>query len=424
MGKLEINTDILHRLQARADQEQCSIDDLLARWLSTDAEPPNGESIERTRADASLRALLERNQRVLRSMFDGYLLGTADGRLLDVNQAYCDMMGYTREEVLNKTIFELDANYSPDEIEQLSEKVNESNPIMETRHFHKDGHAVDVEISSVQIDDGYFVSFIRDISRRKQNEAFLLDYERLKARFQKEQGQNLLIQRLISALSHDLRSILAVIATTKDLLIHYSEKITPKQRQEKLAIIGRQLQLAVDLLDDTVMMVRDNLDGREFRPTKVNLASLCRISIEELGGSKGRHHRLRFINTGKIEFEEVDEILVSRILLNLLSNAIKYSPQGSEIHLELDHHDSWLVLKVSDQGTGITPDELPLIFEPFYRATNAEGIEGTGLGLSIVKDCVERHHGRIKVESRVNVGTVFTVELPAKITAIPQSATA
>jgi len=108
----------------------------------------------------------------------------------------------------------------------------------------------------------------------------------------------------------------------------------------------------------------------------------------------------------------VDEMLVSRILLNLISNAVKYSPNGGEVRLELDRQGDWLVLRVHDQGVGIHEEDLENIFEPFFRAEDARAIKGTGLGLSIVKDCVERHQGRISVQSVYGRGSTFIVELP------------
>jgi signal transduction histidine kinase len=107
-----------------------------------------------------------------------------------------------------------------------------------------------------------------------------------------------------------------------------------------------------------------------------------------------------------------DETLIGRILFNLLTNAAKYSPAQTEIRIELDQQNGWLVLRVIDQGVGISEADLPHIFEPLYRTESALGQPGTGLGLAIVQDCVRRHRGRISVQSKVGRGTTFTVEVP------------
>jgi signal transduction histidine kinase len=252
-----------------------------------------------------------------------------------------------------------------------------------------------------------------DITDQQRYEQSALENERLTTNFRKEQEHNSLIQRSIAALAHDLRTPLAVIATSKDLMLNYFDKLTEAKRKEKLESIGKQLEFALELLDDTVLSVRGTLNERPFHPSVVHLAKLCKVSIEEVGVSYHAENRLHFINMAKINTVFVDEILVSRVLLNLLSNAIKYSPDGGEIRLELDQTDTNLVIRVIDFGMGMSEETQAHIFEPFYRATElSPTIKGTGLGLSIVHDCVMRHNGQIEVQSRLGFGTTFTVYLP------------
>ncbi|MDX2075966.1 MAG: PAS domain S-box protein [bacterium] len=254
-----------------------------------------------------------------------------------------------------------------------------------------------------------------DITEQKRYELASIENERLTARFRKEQDHNALVQRSIAALSHDLRTPLSVIGMSKDLLLKYFDKLTEEKRKEKLEGIGRQLEFAMELLDDTVAMVRGALSERAFHPTWVNLAKLCQVSVSEVGMSYHAQKRLKFVNIGRVDMALIDEILVSRILLNLLSNAIKYSPNQTDIRLELDQNSEHLIIRVVDKGVGIHPDNLPHIFEAFYRVPETQNIQGTGLGLSIVKECVERHHGHIEVTSELGKGTTFTVELPLLI---------
>ncbi|MDX2076729.1 MAG: ATP-binding protein [bacterium] len=254
-----------------------------------------------------------------------------------------------------------------------------------------------------------------DITEQKRYEESLRENDHFITRFRKEQEHHALIQRSVSALSHDLRTPLSVIATSKDLLLRYFDKLTKEKRKEKLDSIGRQLEFALELLDETVLTVTGTMNERPFHPMPINLAKLCQVSVDEVGMSYGAENRLRFVNMGQVDMVLADEILVSRILLNLLTNAVKYSPNNAEIRLELDRNKEYVVLRVVDKGVGIHADNLPHIFEPFYRVLEMKEISGTGLGLSIVKECVERHHGHIHVESQLGKGTTFTVELPALI---------
>jgi two-component system sensor histidine kinase BaeS len=105
-----------------------------------------------------------------------------------------------------------------------------------------------------------------------------------------------------------------------------------------------------------------------------------------------------------------------QVLGNLVTNAIRYTPQGGQITLRAHRHENgWVALEVADTGPGIASDDLPHVFERFYRAdesrTGSDG--GSGLGLAIAKAIVEAHKGKIEADSKPEVGTVFTVHLPA-----------
>jgi len=109
-----------------------------------------------------------------------------------------------------------------------------------------------------------------------------------------------------------------------------------------------------------------------------------------------------------------DEELMVILIRNLLSNAVKFSYEGGRVEVRAWEQDSQLILSVSDQGIGIPAEDLPHLFEKFYRvrsATESE-IKGTGLGLALAKEAAEAHGGRIEVESQVGVGSCFTVILP------------
>ncbi len=249
-----------------------------------------------------------------------------------------------------------------------------------------------------------------DITEQKRYQASLIENERLTSQFRHERDHNYIIQQSISALAHDLRTPLAVINTSKDLLLRHFDKLTEEKRREKLESIGRQLEFALELIDDTVKRARGVISERPFNPSAVNLDKLCKVSIQEM--RDGGNGRLSFVNQAHVQVAWVDDILISRILLNLVGNALKYSPPNAPVRLELDKDESHLILRVVDKGIGIAPEHLPHIFEPFYRVDENSPIQGTGLGLSIVKDCVSRHGGTVEVSSTLGIGTTFTVRLP------------
>ncbi|MCL4253567.1 MAG: HAMP domain-containing histidine kinase [Anaerolineae bacterium] len=268
-------------------------------------------------------------------------------------------------------------------------------------------------ITATKLDDGVVVTFL-DIDARKNAEAQAIERERLVVQFRKEFEHGALIQGALSGLVDDIRTPVSVIRLAKDLLLNYYDKLTEEKRREKLESIGQQLDLALELLDDTLTTVRGTLNDRPFLPHPINIHQLCTVCIEQIEQMYGKVNQLRLINSGHIEKIVADDILISRILLNLLSNAIKYSPADEPIFLEIvyDDDDNHLILRVVDTGIGIPKEHLPHIFEPFYRVRQDDPVRGAGLGLSIVKDCVARHGGTINLTSMVDSGTVVVVKLP------------
>lgn len=311
----------------------------------------------------------------------------------------------------------------PDDVERMAREAaahSDSGKIQfeqEYRIRRKDGEYRWVADSTVVVRDAsgmpkYYHGYVYDITDRKLAEQTRLEQERLKASLMKEQELNATIQRAVSALSHDVRTPLSVIASTKEILLRYSDQMNEDKRREKLQSIDQQLRYVMDLLDDLTTVMKGSLSERPFQPARVNLATLCMMSLNAVKETAGAAHRMIFTTDGNIETVTVDETLVSRILLNLLANAVKYSPPGSEVRLGLYKQDDQIMLRVIDHGMGIAEDDLKRIFEPFFRSESAENISGTGLGLSIVRDCVDRHSGRISVESQMGQGTTFTVWLP------------
>ena len=112
-----------------------------------------------------------------------------------------------------------------------------------------------------------------------------------------------------------------------------------------------------------------------------------------------------------------NDLRLRQVISNLLGNAIKYTTEEGEINLAVCLEDSSVLLSVEDNGIGIPAGDLPYIFDKFYRVESDEtiDIQGTGLGLSICKSVVEKHGGRIGVESAVGTGSVFQVALPALV---------
>jgi signal transduction histidine kinase len=123
---------------------------------------------------------------------------------------------------------------------------------------------------------------------------------------------------------------------------------------------------------------------------------------------------LHVVTKGKSSNIEADLNRITQVLINLITNAIKYTPEGGMIEVHLSESDTDLEVRVNDNGIGISEEDLPFIFERFYRADKSRNrmTGGTGIGLAIVKSIVSAHDGTVKVESRLNEGSCFTIILP------------
>jgi signal transduction histidine kinase len=135
-----------------------------------------------------------------------------------------------------------------------------------------------------------------------------------------------------------------------------------------------------------------------------------------------KHVSLTADGTDPVEVD-ADPSRLKQVVVNLLDNAVKYTPEGGEVSVSVTQRDGHAVLEVADTGLGISADDLPHVFERFYRADKARSrqLGGTGLGLSIVRSICLAHGGRVTVNSTEGRGSLFRVELPLATSNRPQS---
>lgn len=252
------------------------------------------------------------------------------------------------------------------------------------------------------------VGVARDITHLKETERQAHDLAIERERIQ-------VLKEFIANISHDLRTPLTVINTSLYLL----EKLTdPQKQQDKLLIIKQQAALLERLIVDILTMFRlENIGKPLHRPVNCNdlLLNIC----ENLQTSAREKQIMMTINLAKnLPKLQGDQDDLHRMLANLVQNAIAYTPDGGKVIITTYLHEptNSFVAEIADTGKGISLNDLPHIFDHFYRVDKARSVEtgsgSTGLGLSIAKRIVELHGGKIEVESILGEGSIFRVFLP------------
>ena len=235
--------------------------------------------------------------------------------------------------------------------------------------------------------------------------------EKLNHSLMQEKESNQIKSGFISKVSHEFRNPLNSISGMAQILETYGEKLTPEKKAEVLQQLRRNVIKMSDLLDEVLLIGQKEMGKLQFNPTSIQLEKFCRGVINEVQTAFDRQQKIDFSYRAEPEYN-LDSKLLDYILTNLLANACKYSPQDSVIDFEIHVETSELIFIIRDRGIGIPTEDIPHLFDSFYRASNSRGYQGTGLGLTIVKEYVEFCRGTISVISELEVGTTFSVKIP------------
>jgi PAS domain S-box-containing protein len=338
-------------------------------------------------------------------------------QILSVNRAAVDHYQYSQEEFLQLRSVDIQAPEMREAMLELLATPNLGSVVgREWWHRKKDGSTFPVEVSShpITMSEGERrLVLARDISDRKQLEDERIRTQALELTIGKERELMQLKERFISIVSHEFRTPLTVIKTFTDLLRRYYQRLSPESIQEKLDGIAYQVKRMTQLMEDVLTLSRGHSGQLPFNPELTDVFHFCRDTVEHVRiADQGTHLFLIENHLSPGLQLRVDRRLLEHVLVNLLSNAAKYSPVGRQILVKLDQTVRNVQLVVQDEGMGISEADLKRLFEPFYRAESVSKIDGTGLGLAIVKQSVEAHGGVIECESKLGVGTTFTVTLP------------
>lgn len=227
--------------------------------------------------------------------------------------------------------------------------------------------------------------------------------DRLEEAFRRE-------RQFTSDASHELRTPLSVIRAESEYALSAMEDT--KEVESSLEVIQKESVRMTELLTQLLSLARFENGNVKLEIEGIDLSMTAEDVLSSLSyKAEDKRIELKGVIEDKIEVQG-DRTLLTRMLINIVDNSIRYTPEGGHVTLELKRTDREAVIKVIDDGIGISEKDLPHIFERFYQADSSHSGEGSGLGLSMVKSIIQIHKGTITCDSREGKGTTFTVTLP------------
>lgn len=367
---------------------------------------------ERKRTEEKISEEATRRRILVDQSNDGIVVVNDKGEVVEANQKYADMLGYSMEEVLKLHVWDWEYKSPREEILELIELTDESGLAFETCHLRKDGTLLDVEVSSNgAILGGRKLVFCvcRDITERKRAEDALI-HAKMDA-----EAANMTKSEFLANMSHELRTPLNSILGFSQML---NEQIPGELNEKQISYVSNIMKSSKHLVE----LINDILDLSKIEAGKMELE--CEIfpivdlidetvTLMQPLASKKHISTVKDIRTENMEIY-ADRKKIKDIMHNLLSNAVKFTPDRGKICIKASHSNERLHISISDTGIGISKDDQLKIFEPFKQVNSflTREVEGTGLGLAIVKKYVKMHGGVLKVESDIGKGSTFTFIVP------------
>ena len=297
----------------------------------------------------------------------------------------------------------------------------------------KDGEMIDLEVVYQKMDyhgRAAAMGHVHDITKLKEAERKMQNFNEELKQLVEEKTRHLelankrllslneLKDEFIAVTSHELRSPLTSIRGYLSFLVEKeSLEALPESSRQYLIKAYNNAESLNYLVNNILDVSRLDLGRFELQKIQIDLIQMIKSMIDSLSFQVNeRKINMQFVNHTDSDqlMMKIDPIRISQVLRNLLDNAIKYSPKGKDISVEISIESGYVFVRVRDQGFGIPKDKINEIFDKFTQLKGADSRykTGAGLGLFIAKRIIEMHDGIIKVESEIDKGSVFTIQLP------------
>ena len=334
---------------------------------------------------------------ILSYMTDGVLATNRRGKITMINDMAKKQLGVQKEEVLNKSILELLKIEDEYELRDLITQVPEL--MIDSQDANGEYLSLRVRFALVRRESGFISGLVAVLHDTTEQE--------------KEERERRLF---VSNVSHELRTPLTSVKSYLEALDEgaLSEPVAPDFIKVSLDETNRMMRMVTDLLHlSRIDNATSHLDVE-----LINFTAFITFILNRFDQIRGQDEEKKYELVRDYPITsvwiEIDTDKMTQVIDNILNNAIKYSPDGGKITVTMKTTDDQMILSISDQGLGIPKQDLPRIFDRFYRVDRARSRAqgGTGLGLAISKEIIKQHKGFIWAKSEYGKGSTFTIVLP------------
>jgi len=359
---------------------------------------------------------LKENKELYHSLFEKntavkLLIDPKDGAIVDANSAASMYYGYPHDKLTEMKISDINTLTAAALSEEMQEVLLEKKSYFNFKHRLSDGNIRDVEVYSSPIyikGRALLQSIIHDITERKKTE------ELLKKSENNLREMNAAKDKFFNIIAHDLRSPFSSILGFSNLLEEQMETKDYEGIEEYASFIHKSATHAKSLLENLLNWSRSQTGKMEFRPEYIDLKELLEETLLSLNDVSAQKTITIMTKMDKNVPVIADKTMTGIVLRNLISNAIKFSHPSGEILVSAEQNPDEILVSVKDSGVGIAKEDITKLFRIDMNhttlGTNRE--KGTGLGLLLCKEFIEKHRGKIWVDSKEGKGSTFYFTLP------------
>jgi PAS domain S-box-containing protein len=347
----------------------------------------------------ALRQSEESYRTLVEAAPDGVVSLDAEGRITASNEAFSNLLGYTKEDICGRHISEFATSPTQNRADDYHGQLNKKGRVEDEFEARgQQGQTIPLWIKAVALLDregklAQTIIYARDITERKK-------LDQLKDEF-------------IGLVSHELRTPLTIISGCLSTVLTEWERLPSGEAQQLLRDAVMESESLSHLIENLLELSRAQAQQLSLYAELTDIKALVKETLTKVKRQASSHQFVSYL-PDELQLINADPLRIERILYNLLDNAAKYSPPGTQIKVSARVEPERLVIGVYDRGRGLTPSEQARLFSPFQRLENSrpDRARGAGLGLIVCQRLVEAHGGEIWVESKKGSGSTFFFSLP------------